>query len=137
MFFRKSANKSEIMQVISKKIAEILPVANNGIDVIIRKHERIRSSQQNNLLWAVYNNITQFFLETGFIIDRLPLLYLNNEFLHEYFKARFNVKTTTKLTTKEFMDYVDKIQYEMVEQSKGNYEPIIPDDYIEKTGLLK
>ena len=137
MFFRKSANKSEIMQVISKKIAEILPVANNGIDVIIRKHERIRSSQQNNLLWAVYNNITQFFLETGFIIDRLPLLYLNNEFLHEYFKARFNVKTTTQLTTKEFMDYVDKIQYEMVEQSKGNYEPIIPDDYIEKTGLLK
>ena len=50
------------------------------------------------------------------------------KFIHEYFSARFDVHTTTKLNTVEMMEYIDKIQQLMIEQTGGEYEPLIPDE---------
>lgn len=79
-------------------------------------------------MWAVYKNIVLFWTETGFVPDDLKVRFLNTKFLHEYFSARFDVHTTTKLNTVEMMEYIDKIQQLMSEQTKGEYEPIIPDE---------
>lgn len=61
-------------------------------------------------------------------IDGLKLRFLSSEFLHEYFKARFDLKTTTKLSTAEFMNYTDSIQNLMLEQTFGHYDPIYPEE---------
>ena len=136
MFFRFGTSVESIIKSIKPNLEAMVYTARNGIDVNIKQHFRKRTNDQNRLLWEIYSHIVSFYYDTGFIIDNLKLNFITTEFLHEYFKVRFNVKTTTNLNTKDFSSFIDKIQNEMITQTNGEYEPIIADDnYIEKTGL--
>ena len=132
MNFPKSANIMGILEFIKPTIEQVLNVSKYGITIDVRPQTRIRSKAQNDYLWSVYSNIVKFWEQTGFMPDGLKLNYINSNFLHEYFKARFDIKTTTKLTTAEFCEYTDKIQHLMTEQSKGNYDPIYPDQPLQE-----
>ena len=87
-----------------------------------------RTTEQNKWLWAVYKHIVLFWTDTGFMPDNLDkkLKFINSDILHCWFKCRFDVKTTTKLSTEDIGKYIDKIQNLMVEQTDGEYEPIYP-----------
>lgn len=108
--------------------AEELLKQGKFITATVEIFHRKRTIPQNKFMWAVYKNIVLFWTETGFVPDDLKVRFLNTKFLHEYFSARFDVHTTTKLNTVEMMEYIDKIQQLMSEQTKGEYEPIIPDE---------
>lgn len=136
MFFPQGATADKILIFIKPKLEAVLNDSNKGIDIDIKKHTKNRTKEQNDYLWAIYSNIVKFKEKTGFIPDELPVKFINSDFLHEYFKARFDIETTTKLTTTEFSWYVDSIQNLMVEQTKGRYEPIYPEtteQYFERT----
>lgn len=132
MNFPKSANIDGILAFIRPTIEQVLNSAKYGVTVDVRPQVRRRSLEQNSYLWSVYSNIVKFWEQTGFMPDGLKLNYINSDFLHEYFKARFDIKSTTKLTTAEFCEYTDKIQHLMTEQSKGNYDPIYPDQPLQE-----
>lgn len=132
MNFPKSANIDGILAFIRPTIEQVLNSAKYGVTVDVRPQVRRRSLEQNSYLWSVYSNIVKFWESTGFMPDGLKLNYINSDFLHEYFKARFDIKSTTKLTTAEFCEYTDKIQHLMTEQSKGNYDPIYPDQPLQE-----
>ena len=132
MNFPVSASVDGILQFIKPSIVQILQNSKYGISIDIRPQVRKRSIPQNDYLWAIYQNIVKFWEETGFLPDDLKLRWINSDFLHAYFKARFDVKTTTKMTTVEFSEYTDKIQRLMVEQSKGEYEPIYPEQPLQE-----
>ena len=127
MFFPQGATADNILSLIKPKLEAVLNGAQHGVDIDIKKHIRKRSLEQNAYLWGIYANIVKFFDQTGFIPDNLPVKFINSDFLHEYFKMRFDVKTTTKMSTAEFSSYTDKIQHLMLEQSFGEYEPIYPE----------
>ena len=127
MYIPASANINGILAYIKPTIEAIFNSSSNGIDIEIKKHTRKRTLPQNDYLWAVYKHIYEFYLETGFIPDELKIKFIDTDFLHEYFKARFDVKSTKNLTTAEFSRYVDSIQLMMTEQTKGRYKPIYPD----------
>lgn len=128
MFFHKSADINSILELIKPKLAAVLKSTPYGVDIDIKKHTKTRSVDQNRYLFAIYKHIVEFWQETGFIIDGLKLRFLSSEFLHEYFKARFDLKTTTKLSTAEFMNYTNSIQNLMLEQTFGHYDPIYPEE---------
>lgn len=128
MFFHKSANADGILSLIKPKLEVVLSNSKYGIDIEIKNHAKSRSLEQNNYLWAIYSHIVKFWQDTGFMPDGLRLSFLTSDFLHEYFKLRFDVKTTTKLTTAEFVNYTDGIQNLMIEQTKGTYDPIYPEE---------
>lgn len=128
MFFHKSANINGILELIRPKLAAVLSDASYGIDIEIKNHVRTRSTEQNRYLFAIYKHIVEFWRETGFTPDGLHLRFITSDFLHEYFKARFDLKTTTKMSTSEFMNYTDGIQNLMIEQTKGAYDPIYPEE---------
>lgn len=98
------------------------------VEATVEIFHRTRTIPQNKFMWAVYENIVLFWTETGFVPDDLKVKFLNKRFLHEYFSARFDVHTTTKLTTVEMMEYIDKIQHLMDEQTGGNYPKLIPEE---------
>lgn len=127
MYFAQYADAEGICKLIKPKIAALLANSINGISIDIKKYQRNRTTEQNRYLWAIYSHIVDFHNSTGFIPDGLTLNFINSDFLHEYFKARFDVKETKKLSTSEFCDYTDKIQNLMTEQSKGEYDPIYPE----------
>jgi len=128
MFFQKSANIDGVLKTIKPKIEALLNACKHGIDIEVKQSTKERTSPQNRFLWAVYKNIVEFHYQTGFIPDNQPLKFIHSDFLHHYFKARFDIKSTAKLSTTEFMEYADKIQLLMTEQSGGSYDSIYPDD---------
>lgn len=115
--------------------AELLLEKNKGIDVSIKEHKNKRTLEQNAWLFAVYKHIVDFYNETGFFLDNIRLRFCNTDLVHEYCKARYGIRTTTKLSTKEIGEYIEAIQRDLIEQTRGEYEPIYPPekDYFEAT----
>lgn len=130
MNFHKAADIEGIIKFIRPVIAEKLKYSKYGISIDVRNQQRNRTTDQNKYLWAIYSHIVDFNHETGFMPDNLDtkLSYLTSDFLHFYFKARFDVKETKKLSTVYFAQYTDSIQQLMIEQSNGEYSPIYPDE---------
>lgn len=101
------------------------------VDLFCQKVRKQRTLQQNNYLHLLYKHLVEFWeTHDHFCIDGLgkKVKFINSKFLHEYLKARFDVSTTTKMTTVEFTEFIDKIQKEWSEQSEGEYEYFFPYD---------
>lgn len=128
MCFSQYVKVDDILKFIQPKLSALLQNSPYGIIIDIKKNKRTRTDRQNKYLWAIYKNIVEFYEKTGFIPDNLPLNRINSDFLHEYFKALFDVPTSRTLSTKEFCEYTDKIQLLMTEQTKGEYDPIYPEE---------
>lgn len=129
MYFAQFADVDGIIRMIRPKISALLNNSINGITVDIKKYQRNRTNEQNRYLWAIYKHIAQYHIDNPkFKIDDLPVRFVNSKFLHEYLKARFDIEETKKLTTVEFCQYTDNIQLLMTEQTKGNYDPIYPEE---------
>lgn len=103
----------------------------NGIDVVVAPHKKIRTVRQNRYLMEVCANIVRFYHETGFTPQGCPAWAMQTQVQKEFWKGYFGVLQTRNMSTKELGEFVDKIQAEMVAQSGGEYQPIVPDsDYL-------
>jgi len=132
MNFPLSASIEGILEFIKPTIQSVMNSAKYGITIDIRPQIRKRTLDQNEYLWSIYKHIVEFWQTTGFVPDELKIKFLNSKFLHEYFKARFDITTTTKMSTVEFSNYTDSIQHLMTEQTKGEYDPIYPEQPLQE-----
>jgi hypothetical protein len=128
MYFAQFADVDGIIRMIRPKISALIANSPRGITIDVKKTQRNRTTEQNRYLFAIYKHIVEFYEQTGFIPDNLPINGINSDFLHQYFKARFDVKETKNMNTVDFCGYTDKIQLLMIEQTKGNYDPIYPEE---------
>jgi hypothetical protein len=127
MYFAQFADVDGIIRMIRPKISALIANSPRGITIDVKKAQRNRTTEQNRYLFAIYRHIVEFYEQTGFIPDNLPINGINSDFLHQYFKARFDVKETKNMNTVDFCGYTDKIQLLMTEQTKGEYDPIYPE----------
>lgn len=128
MYFAQFADVDGIIRMIRPKISALIANSPRGITIDVKKTQRNRTTEQNRYLFAIYKHIVEFYNQTGFIPDNLPINGINSDFLHQYFKARFDVKETKNMNTVDFCGYTDKIQLLMIEQTKGEYDPIYPEE---------
>ena len=123
-------DKNNIKSIFRDAYYQAENLVNSGkeIELVLSETKNKRTTEQNKWLWAVYKHIVLFWTDTGFMPDNLDkkLKFINSDILHCWFKCRFDVKTTTKLSTEDIGKYIDKIQNLMVEQTDGEYEPIYP-----------
>ena len=119
-----------------KKQAEVLLSLGKVVEVSCVEVKKTRTIQQNKYLVELYQHVLDFYSETGFMIDELDkrVKFITKDLLHEYLKARFDVRTTTKMSTQDFSLFVDKIQNEWIEQSGGQYEYFMPTVDLVKLG---
>jgi len=110
------------------QISSLTNVCPNGLEVNIKPFKPLRSHPQNRFMHEVFANIVRFYNETGFIPDSLPKWVMNTDALKIYFKAKFGVIETARLSRSEMVEFIDNIQRLMVEQSAGEYEILNPDD---------
>lgn len=103
----------------------------NGIDVVVAPHKKIRTVRQNRYMMEVCANIVRFYHDTGFLPHGCMRREMKTLGQKEFWKDYFGVLETHKLSTRELGEFVDKIQAEMVQQTGGEYQPIVPDsDYL-------
>lgn len=129
MFFQKQIPIENILNWCKIQADASMNASKYGIDIEIKQHKKQRTYQQNRYFMAVLQAILKFYQETGFTPYRLNSWAMDTDVLKVFWKKRFAIEHTSKLSTKEFGEFVDSIQREMVEQSGGEYEAIIPPDY--------
>lgn len=74
-----------------------------------------RSIAQNKYLWGVVNaHILGYFkVHMQKFFEYLLITGLTAEFIHEWIKLRYKVRSTTRLTTEEFCELVYQIRHDM------------------------
>lgn len=129
MFF---SNKTPIDTIMHWLRLQVEACQNeHGIDVTVKKHAKIRSVRQNRYLMEVCANIVRFYQDTGFLPQDCRKREMTTTGQKTYWKDVLGVPETHTLTTKEMCDFIDRIQAEMIQQTGGEYQPIIPeDDYL-------
>lgn len=127
MFFSTAVSKEQVMRWVDTQLGGVLPVAKDGIDVDIKPHKTPRSNAQNRFLMAIMVALVRFYHETGFMPQGLSPWAMRTDILKEYFKARFGVVSTAKLSTKAFGEFVDSIQQSLVQETNGEWEILEPD----------
>ena len=129
MFFPANTPDHVITRYIAAQIAAVKRT--NGIDVIIKPHVNQRTIRQNRFLMSVCGHIVQFYHETGFLPNDCKRREMTTTGQKTYWKDVLGVPETHTLSTKEMAEFIDRIQAEMIQQTGGMYEPIIPeDDYL-------
>ena len=127
-FFLPTCSTENLLRYCENQIRAVQPIAQHGIQIEIRPHRKPRTFKQNRFLMEIMQHIVRFYHETGFKPDNIHDWCMRTDVLKEFFKARFAVKSTTKLSTKEFIEFTDNIQRMMQEQSHGEYIVLDPEE---------
>lgn len=135
MFFHKDIPYKEIQNWITIQLPSVYQASKNGIDIEIKPHKQQRSNEQNKFLMAILCQLVKFHNETGFMPQGCDRWMMRTDILKEYYKARYGVEHTHKLSTAEFTKFIDFIQQSLVEESQGEWEILTTDSMYLKSLL--
>ena len=127
MFFKSDTPLPQINNWVATQLGAVLPVAKNGVDIEIKPHKQMRSNEQNRFLMVLMQHIVKFYHETGFMPEGCKKWMMRTDIQKEYWKDRFGIDHTAKLSTKEFSEFIDGIQRELIEETSGEWEIIETD----------
>lgn len=101
-----------------------------SVKITMELARKLRSQEQNRYMWAVFENIANFYQDTGFIPDGLQsqIKIFNKDIAKVWFSAKYGIKHTSYISTKEMANFLDNVQRDMLEQSQGEYNPIYPEE---------
>lgn len=113
-----------------KQQAESMIGFGKSVKITMELARKLRSQEQNRYMWAIFDNIANFYLDTGFMPDGLQskLKFFNKDVAKVWFSAKYGIKHTSCIDTKEMADFLDNVQRDMLEQSQGEYNPIYPEE---------
>lgn len=127
MYFGKDTPLETIKNWADSQLFAIYPIADKGIDIEIKLHKHPRSNEQNRFLMVIMGAVVKFYHETGFMPDGCKAWMMRTDIQKEYWKARFGIVSTAKLSTAEFTQFIDNIQRQLVEETQGEWEIITTD----------
>jgi len=125
---------------INNKVDRVFSSGNAkyGIDIIITPHKEKRSLEQNNYYFLICSDISNFFNDAGIVFKKAKFngieypIYWSSNAIHLFNKTIFGINTTTRLTKKEFCEFMEKVFELWIEKSleytKGlkSWEPPLP-----------
>ena len=76
---------------------------------------------------AILTALLRFYENTGFRPDGVAPWAMRVDVLKVYYKSRFGVAKTSKLDTKAFGEFIDRIQGSLVQETDGEWEILEPD----------
>lgn len=136
-FFKSPTTAAEIDLRLVKPLLAILTTAKNGVDIEIKEHKRRRTTDQNSFYWLNMTDVAKTLNDAGATYGEHALPY-TAELVHEINKRLFGQKTTAKMSTQEFSDYMTQVFAFWIEKTYGFFIPKeSPQSYLERTGLIE
>ena len=136
IYFAPNATRGDIEQRLVKPVCAMLAGAKNGIDVEIAEHKNRRSTVQNAFYWANMTDVATVLNEAGCRYGDYAIPY-TAELVHEINKTIFGHKTTTRMATSEFAEYMTAVFDFWIERTRGFFVPKeSAENYLERTGLI-
>lgn len=102
--------KMKMLPYVRESMLRWISTLRGEIDFTIKKHRKKRTVDQNSYYWAIIVSILAN--EFGYELDEMHMI-LREKFLriHDEKHPDFVIaKSTAKLTTVEFIEYIEKIQ---------------------------
>lgn len=136
----KSLRHEVVIDAINKELSE----AKDGVIVTVSRHKTKRSNAQNAYYWLVCTDVAKFLSDAGMCFKKLEYggktfeIYWSGEEVHSINKLVFQEKTTTKMTRKDFGEYMEKVFALWIEKTNGQWiVPIPMDNYFEQSGIME
>ena len=118
-------NQAELMLNNGKKIF---------VEVAEKKEKRTRG--QNDYYWEYCTQLAEFMTEATGGYGEYELAYTKDT-MHSIHKKIFGIETTTKMTTKEFCEYMHRIHSYWTDKTKGEFQlSELPENYLERKGYI-
>lgn len=137
IYLNKQTTEAEINLRVIAPLKAMLSASRNGVDFEMKEHRQTRSTAQNRFYWENVGQVVNVLNEAGCTYgeDCLPF---TSEIIHEINKIKLGVQTTTRLSVKEFCEFMDKMFAFWIERTAGVFVPLeTASSYLERTGLLK
>lgn len=116
--------------------AELMLNAGKRITVEIAEKKQKRSNEQNSYYWLFNGQLADFLNQSGLCYGEHQIPY-TGQLIHEINKKLFGVKTTTKMSTGEFCQYMNKILLFWQEKTQGEFMMSeLPANYLERKGYF-
>lgn len=131
MIITKQEQLDDSIRALRMQAYELLK-AGKVVEAVVKQKVNRRSTLQNSFLHLMFEKMSRFCQETGY--NPYDVKYISAELIKEFSKAFYGIKNTSKLNTKEFGEFVDKVQLQWVEDTCGEYEILIPNFDAEKKG---
>jgi sulfatase maturation enzyme AslB (radical SAM superfamily) len=119
-----SINIEEVYKDILKALEQY-----NEVEIKIEPYVVERSLEQNNYYWLCNNSIASFLNNAGIPAKKVNYagqsfnINFSSQLIHEINKEVFGINTTTKLSRKEFGEYMEKVFALWIEKTKGEWYP--------------
>lgn len=144
MFIKDINNLNPVFKLSYEQAKALL---DNGkqVDIEVKEHKNKRSIEQNNYYWFINGLIEKCLYDAGIEIESeikiLKIVWkrpVNQKDIHEINKDTFGIETTTKLSVKEFCEYMNKVFILWIEKTHGAFEvPELPQSYLERKGYTE
>lgn len=116
--------------------AELMLNAGKRITVEISEKKQKRSNEQNSYYWLFNGQLADFLNQSGLCYGEHQIPY-TSQLIHEINKKLFGVKTTTKMSTGEFCQYMNKLLLFWQEKTQGEFMMSeLPANYLERKGYF-
>lgn len=117
------------------KQAEDLLACEKQVLIEVSEFKPKRSNEQNAYYWLYNSELANFFNDSGLSYGEFEIPY-TSEIIHDIQKKLFGVKTTTKMKTSEFCEYIRRLQSFWSEKTKGEFMMSeLPESYLIRKGF--
>ena len=107
------------------------------VDIDVKEHINKRSIEQNNYYFLFCSELAKFFDDAGLSYGEYKIPY-TTDLIHDFNKKIFGVKTTTKLSIKEFCQYMTKVLIFWTERTHGEFQiKELPESYLQRKGYTE
>lgn len=134
MYCRDFSKLKEVFRLEYERAKSLLASCKSGIDVEVKEHKHKRSNAQNDYYWQFNTELAEFLKGAGVKYGKHNLPY-NKNLVHDINKTVFGIETTTKMSRKEFCDYMTELFVFWNDETGGHFEMSeLPDSYLETRG---
>lgn len=132
MFIRDKSELKPKFRVLFEQAEHLID--GGSIDVEVKKHVHKRSNAQNNYYWLICSEVAKFLDEAGLEYGELDY---SSDIIHALNKKKTGIKTTTKLSIKDFCDYMTRIIQFWQEKTSYEWMPSeLPATYLISRGYI-
>lgn len=135
--FCKDLNQIKQVFRLAYTQAELMLKSGKQIDVEVTEHKNKRSIEQNNYYFLFCSELAKFFNDAGLSYGEFQIPY-TTDLIHDINKKIFGVKTTTRLSIKDFCEYMTKVLIFWTEKTHGEFQmEELAESYLQRKGYME
>lgn len=106
MFIKDKTELRDKMVFIYRQAEHL--IEGGSIDVEVKEHTETRTTAQNNYYHMICGEVAKFLRDAEAKYGKFKTKF-TKQLIHEINKSEFDVETTTKMTVREFCDYMTQV----------------------------